>query len=207
MSRSIFTPEELAELAAFDAAVKDEPLTLEEWRETMLRDREISGPRKPYSAERRARQREQSKAYRDSHREYAREAHRAWYAKNREYALAWQRDYYRRHAAEKRQTESRFREQHRRDQEAATVRAIRKRLCLTQRQLGAALGRSAAVVHTWETGKTRVPEEALRRISAMAAEASAGTRAAAQDAGIVTQSNIITGGTVPSSLKEVRGGC
>ena len=46
MSRPLFTPEELAEMAAADAEIDAAPLTLEDYRETDGRDRSILTERK-----------------------------------------------------------------------------------------------------------------------------------------------------------------
>ena len=170
MSRSIFTPEELAELAAADAEIEaDEALTLEEYRETMRRDREISGPRKPYSESRKNRAREYARKRRSDPAvaEKGRQAHRDWYDKNRDYALAWQREYYLTHSDAKRRATEALKDRLRGNPEAAEVLARRKALGMTQRQLGAVLGRSCTVIHYWETGKTNVPAWAMERLRAM----------------------------------------
>jgi len=177
MSRSIFTPEELEELAAFDAEIEDEdkPLTLEEYRESMRRDRGLQGPPKPHTEAQRAREREHARKRRKipAVAERQRQAHRAWYAKNCEYAKAWQREYYLTHTdAKRRSTE----ELHRRLQgnpAAAEMRALRKALGMTLRQLSPIIGRSAQVIHYWETGQTRVPAWALERLRELAETGSA----------------------------------
>ena len=68
-----FTPEELAEMAAFDAEIEAEPLTMEEIRESRARDREAAldgmDKRKRAIAER-------SKAYYEANREALREKNR-----------------------------------------------------------------------------------------------------------------------------------
>ena len=150
MSRSIFTPEELAELAAADAEIEDDDaLTLEEYRESMLRDREIAGPLKPYSEARRAREREHARKRRADPKvaERARQAHRAWYAKNRDYALAWQKDYYLRNTGAKRRAAAELRERLRDNPDGKAVRALRKQMGLTQRQLAPIMGKSRTVLH------------------------------------------------------------
>ncbi len=168
MSRGIFSPEELAELAAFDREIEDddEPLTLEEWRASMRRDRGLEGPPKPYSDERRARQREQSKAYRAAHREKAVAAHREWYANNRAYAQAWQRDYNRRHAVNKRESLQRLQERNRDSEARLQLRKLRKALGLTQAELGEIFDRSRQVVHHWESGKSNIPAAVLEWMGA-----------------------------------------
>ena len=185
MSRSIFTPEELAELAAADAEIEDDDaLTLEEYRESMRRDRETAGPRKPYSEARRAREREHARKRRQDPRvaEKQRQAHRAWYAKNRDYALAWQREYYLTHSEAKRRSTEELQRRLRGNPDAAEMLAMRKALGLTQRQLGPILGRSFQVIHYWEAGKTRVPAWALERLREIA-DAAAGRRTGAPSSG------------------------
>lgn len=172
MSRSIFTPEELAELAAFDAEIEDEdkPLTLEEYRESMRRDRGLEGPPKPHSEAQRAKEREYSRKRRSAPAvaEMQRQAHRAWYAKNCEYAKAWQREYYRTHSDAKRRSTEQLRERLKDNPEAAELRALRKALGMSMRQLGPIFGKSYQVIHYWETGKTRVPPWALERLRELA---------------------------------------
>ena len=166
VSRGIFSPEELAELEAFDREIEDEdaPLTLEEWRESMRRDRGLEGPPKPYSDERRAQQREQSKAYRETHLEQSRASHRAWYERNRGYAQAWQRDYYRRRNADRIAAVSRLRAAH--PDAPQELRAIRELLGLSRSALGEELGRHENTVRNWETGRTRIPLAALEWLEA-----------------------------------------
>lgn len=163
MSRGIFSPEELAELEAFDKEIEDddEPLTLEEWRASMRRDRGIEGPPKQRSPEEREKDRIKSRARREANAEYCREAHRAWYAKNREYAQAWQRDYYRRHAEEKRESQRRLKERNRSSGTGLRLRELRKALGMTQAQMGEIFGSSRQVVHNWEAGKSYIPERVL----------------------------------------------
>ena len=163
MSRSIFSPEELAELEAFDREIEDEdaPLTLEEWRESMRRDRGIEGPPRPRSPEEREQDRIKSRARRAANAEYYREAHRAWYAKNREYAQAWQRDYARRHAEEKRESQRRLKERNRSSGTGLRLRELRKALGMTQAQMGEIFGCSRHVANNWESGVTQVPAPVL----------------------------------------------
>lgn len=163
MSRGIFSPEELAELEAFDKEIEDEdePLTLEEWRASMRRDRGIEGPPKQRSPEQREKDRIKSRARREANAEYCREAHRAWYAKNREYAQAWQRDYYRRHTTGKREAQQRLQQRMRDSAARRRLRELREALGMTQGELGAIFGSSRQVVHNWEAGKSYIPERVL----------------------------------------------
>lgn len=168
MSRGIFTPEELAELEAFDREIEDEnaPLTLEEWRASMRRDRGIEGPPKPRSPEARERDRIKSREHRAANAEYYREAHRAWYAKNREYAQAWQRDYCNKHIEERKAARLRLRERNRESEARFRLRELRKALGMTQAQLGEIFGRSRQVVNNWESGVSCVPARVLEWMEA-----------------------------------------
>lgn len=163
MSRGIFTPEELAELEAFDREIEDEdePLTLEEWRESMRRDRGLEGPPRPRSPEERERNRIKSRERREANAEYYREAHRAWYAKNREYAQAWQREYYRTHAEAHTAAQLRLRERNRDSEARFRLRELRKALGLTQAELGRLFDRSRQVAHHWESGQSNIPAAVL----------------------------------------------
>ena len=163
MSRGIFSPEELAELEAFDREIEDEdePLTLEEWRESMRRDRGLEGPPKPRSPEQREKDRIKSRERRAAKAEYYRNAHRAWYARNKEYAQAWQRDYSRRHTAEKLESLRRLKERNRSNGIGLQLRELRKALGMTQAQLGEIFGKSRQVANNWESGVTQIPAPVL----------------------------------------------
>lgn len=163
MSRSIFSPEELAELEAFDREIEDEdaPLTLEEWRQSMRRDRGLEGPPKPRSPEQREKDRIKSREHRAAKAEYYRNAHRAWYARNKEYAQAWQRDYSRRHTAEKLESLRRLKERNRSNGIGLQLRDLRKALGMTQTQLGEIFGKSRQVANNWESGVTQIPAPVL----------------------------------------------
>ena len=64
--RPMFTPEELAEMAVFDAEIEDEPLTNEEIRESRERDRAALDDRKDKRQKKIA---ENKRAYREANRE------------------------------------------------------------------------------------------------------------------------------------------
>ena len=64
--RPLFTPDELAELAAADAEIDAAPLTLEDYRETDGRDRSVRMERKGPKGRKVA---AQQKAYREANRE------------------------------------------------------------------------------------------------------------------------------------------
>lgn len=72
MSRPLFTPEELAELAAADAEIDAAPLTLEDYREKVAA---------------------QQKAYYEANREKVAAQRKAYYEANREKYNAYMREY------------------------------------------------------------------------------------------------------------------
>lgn len=92
MSRPLFTPEELAELAAADAEIDAAPLTLEDYRETDVRDRSVRMERKGPKGKKVA---AQQKAYREANREKVAAQQKAWYEANREKYNAYMREYMR----------------------------------------------------------------------------------------------------------------
>lgn len=73
MARPLFTAEELAELAAFDAMVDEEPVTLEERKESRERDLKIR--------------------QRNENREAIAEYKKQYYAENREAIAEYQKQY------------------------------------------------------------------------------------------------------------------
>lgn len=177
MRRPSFTPEELAELAVFDAAIDDadEPLSLEEWRASMRRDRGIEGPPKQRSPEARERDRIKSREHRAANAEYYREAHRAWYANNREYAKAWQREYYRTHRRPQGCSVRRKIPGEAIDAAAGQrLRELRKGLGMSQRALGSLLGVTATAVGYWERGIVSVRAGVAELLEQMLQEQAAG---------------------------------
>lgn len=80
--KPMFTPEELAEMAAFDAEIEDEPLTNEEIRESRERDRAALDDRKDKKGKKIA------------------EGQRAYRAANKEKINAYMREYRRRRRLE-----------------------------------------------------------------------------------------------------------
>ena len=88
--KPMFTPEELAEMAAFDAEIENEPLTNEEIRESRERDRAALDDRK----DRREKIAENQRAYREANREKIAENQRAYYEANREKIAENKRAYY-----------------------------------------------------------------------------------------------------------------
>ena len=101
----LFTPEELAELAAYDAQVEAKPLTNEEIAESRERDRmaidaerdvksrKIAEQKRAYRQANREKVAEQQRAYRQANREKVAEQKRAYYQANREKVAEYMRAY------------------------------------------------------------------------------------------------------------------
>ena len=90
MGKPLFTPEELAELAAFDAEIDESDITQNEIDASRERDREavLAGMSK-----RNRKIAEYQRAYREANREKIAEAKRTYYEANREKWNAYQREY------------------------------------------------------------------------------------------------------------------
>ena len=86
----LFTPEELAELAAYDAQVEAKPLTNEEIAESRERDRMAIDAERDVKSRKIA---EQKRAYRQANREKVAEQKRAYYQANREKVAEYMRAY------------------------------------------------------------------------------------------------------------------
>ena len=95
--KTMFTPEELAEMAAFDAEIEDEPLTNEEIRESRERDRAAIDDRKDKKEKKIA---EGRRAYYAANKEKIAEGQRAYRAANKEKINAYMREYRRRRRLE-----------------------------------------------------------------------------------------------------------
>ena len=85
-----FTLEELAEMAAADAEIEAAALTLEDYRETDDRDREVRMERKGPKGKKVA---AQQKAYREANREKVAAQKKAYREANREKINAYMREY------------------------------------------------------------------------------------------------------------------
>ena len=90
MGKPLFTPEELAELAAFDAEIDESDITQDEIEASRERDREavLAGMSK-----RNRKIAEAQRAYYEANREKIAEAQRAYYEANREKWNAYMREY------------------------------------------------------------------------------------------------------------------
>ena len=106
MGKPLFTPEELAELAAFDAEIDESDITQNEIdasrerdREAVLagmskRNRKIAEAKRTYYEANREKIAEYQRAYREANREKIAEAKRAYKEANREKIAEAQRAYY-----------------------------------------------------------------------------------------------------------------
>ena len=89
--KTLFTPEELAEMAAFDAEVDAAPLTIDELRETRERDKAAAYANKPRKEQKIA---EQWRRYYEANKEKIAEQRRRYYEANKEKIADYQRGYY-----------------------------------------------------------------------------------------------------------------
>ena len=111
MGKPLFTPEELAELAAFDAEIDESDITQNEIDASRERDREavlagmskrnrnIAEYQRAYYEANREKIAEAQRAYYEANREKIAEAQRAYYEANREKWNAYMREYRKRRKA------------------------------------------------------------------------------------------------------------
>ena len=92
MRTPLFTPEELAEMAAADKEIEAQPLTTEEIREARERDKAAQHDKKSKKGQRIA---ENQRAYREANREKIAETNRAYREANREKIREKSRNYMR----------------------------------------------------------------------------------------------------------------
>ena len=112
MSRPLFTPEELAELARIDAELESAPVTADELAESRRRDRAAkldamdkrarahAEQQRQYREAHREEIAERMRQYREAHREEIAEQHRQYYAAHREEIAEQKRQYYAAHREE-----------------------------------------------------------------------------------------------------------
>ena len=112
MSRPLFTPEELAELARIDAELESAPVTADELAESRRRDRAAkldamdkrarahAEQQRQYREAHREEIAERMRQYREAHREEIAEQHRQYYAAHREEIAEQHRQYYAAHREE-----------------------------------------------------------------------------------------------------------
>ena len=163
MAKPAFTAEELAELALFDAQIDDEPLTMDELRESRERDRQAELERMDHKKRRIAEyQREYYAANKDAIAEYKRE----YRAANKDAIAEYQREYY---AANKdaiaeyqRGYNSRYyyAERPKRDD----IRLRRKEIGMSQAELARRVGVSASMICMIEMGRVNTRRNIMREI-------------------------------------------
>lgn len=166
------TPEELAELEAFDAEVdQDNQLTTAELAESRRLDREYSPSHNTYKAKK---QREYNRRHKEERRAQARkdywsnpekhrEAGRRWYARHGQQKREYARAYYQEHKDEY------LAQEHARqaiwEPYGQRIRAAREARGWTQKELGARLGLShGQTVAKYETGRRQIDWERFRAV-------------------------------------------
>lgn len=148
MGAKIFTAEELAELALFDAEVDDEPVSMEEIRASRERDRLAKMERLDHRERRIAeRQREYYEANKDAIAAYQREYREA----NKDAIAAYKREY---------NPEYYYADRPKRDD----IRLRRKELGMSQAELARRVGVSSPMICMIELGRANTRQEILQEI-------------------------------------------
>ena len=167
MSRPLFTPEELAELARIDAELEAEPVTAAELAESRRRDRaarldamdkqtrRMAEQQRQYYAAHREEIAEQQRQYREAHREEIAEQKRQYYAAHREEIAEQQRQYMAAYY-------SGFYYADRPQQRG--IRDRRKALRLSQAELARRVGVSQSLICMIEKGRCTAMPQTMRRI-------------------------------------------
>ena len=159
MSRPLFTPEELEELARIDAELESAPVTADELAESRRRDRaaklDSMDKRTRAYAERMRQHREEiaerMRQYREAHREEIAEQKRQYYAAHREEIAEWMAGYYPSYYYADRPTQD-------------GIRARRKALRMSQAELGRQVGVSPSLICMIEKGRCTAAPQTMRRI-------------------------------------------
>ena len=144
MGTKIFTAEEPAELALFDAEVDDEPLSMEEIRASRERDRLAKMERLDHRERRIA---EYQREYRAANKEAIAEYQREYYAANKDAIAEYKRNYY-------------YRERGARDD----IRRRRKDLRMSQSEVAKRVGVSTSLISMIELGRVKENAEIMREI-------------------------------------------
>ena len=140
MGKPLFTPEELAEMAAFDAEVDAMPLAAEEIKESRERDRDAKNARL-------------------SARDYrAAEYRREYYERNKDAIAEYRREYYERNKDAIAEYQRNRVVKNRNDNDVIRLgqrlRHIRKMCGLSQANLARITGLSQSSISNYETGAT-----------------------------------------------------
>ena len=178
MSRPLFTPEELEELARIDAELEAAPVTADELADSRRRDRaakldsmdkrtrRIAEQQRQYYEAHREEIAEQKRQYREAHREEIAERMRQYREANREEIAERMRQYYEAHreeiAEQKRQYYKAFYYADRPAQDG--IRARRKALRVSQAELAHRAGVSPSLICMIEKGRCGVVPQTMRRI-------------------------------------------
>ena len=146
-----FTAQELAEMAAWDAAVEAQPMTQDEIEAARRRDRAARLDAMPHHDKRIA---ASKREYYERNKEAIAASKREYYERNKEAIAASQREYYERNkeaiAASRREYQERNRSQYAHD--GANLRARRRALGMTQAALAQRLGVTQATISLMEQG-------------------------------------------------------
>lgn len=93
--KPLFTPEELAELAAFDAEIDDEPLSAQDYRDSAQRDKDAVFAEKGEKQRRQARKNAaKQRKYREANKDQIAAKQREYREANKDQIAAYQREYY-----------------------------------------------------------------------------------------------------------------
>ena len=148
MSRPLFTPEELEELARIDADLEAAPVTADELADSRRRDRAA----KLDSMDKRTRRiAEQQRQYREAHREEIAEQKRQYYEAHREEIAERTRQYYEAFYYADRPAQD-------------GIRARRKALRVSQAELAHRVGVSQSLICMIEKGRCGVVPQTMRMI-------------------------------------------
>ena len=147
MKKPLFTPEELAEMAAFDAEVEKRPLTNEEVRLSLERDRLAKRIGKDNADYKRA---DYQRRYREANREEIADYQRRYYEANREEIADYQSEYYSKGSDEK--------------AAMSPMRFWRKMHNYSQRMLAEMLGVTQPHISHWERGVTPIPKDVMNKL-------------------------------------------
>ena len=148
MSRPLFTPEELAELARIDAELESAPVTADELAESRRRDRAAQLDAMDKRARRMA---EQQRQYYAAHREEIAERMRQYREAHREEIAERMAGYYPAYYYADRPTQD-------------GIRARRKALRMSQAELGRQVGVSPSLICMVEKGRCTAAPQTMRRI-------------------------------------------
>ena len=149
MKRALFTPEELAELAAFDAEVDAQPdynpeeVKAQRRRDTEMRWDGLSNRERAIA--------EYQRAYREANRDSIADKKRAYYEANRDSIAEKQFEKYRATTSDQ-------------NAETSPLRHWRRRKRLTQKAAAMLLGVTQPQISFYERGFTPLPERVLEMI-------------------------------------------